>query len=290
MRKSGSENNAPRGLPTDAALSLYLKDIKKIPLLSRQEEEMCARQAAEGDRDAKERLISANLRFVVKVAKRYHNPTLALLDLISEGNIGLMTAVERFDVTKGYRFITYAVWWIRRAILQAIFEKSRIIRVPHRRIKQLIQIEKAREELKREGSDPSLDQIGDKLGMSRQQLVEIMNTTCEYVSLDSQVFSGDDFSSVLDQLVEDKESLHPDDLAIDDSLHEAINRVLTKLSTREADIIESSFGLNGRRPMSLIELSKRYRVSRERVRQIKKRALKKLQSTSAPYLKPYLGQ
>ncbi len=285
--KADTNTNARR-IPDETALSLYLREIKKIPLLSKEDEKQCARKAAEGDQEAKEKLIQSNLRFVVKVAKKYHNPRLSLVDLISEGNIGLMTAVERFDVSKGYRFITYAVWWIRRAILQAIFEKSRIIRVPHNRIKQLVLIERTREELKREGNPPGLDAVAEKLGMEKAQLVDIINTTREYVSLESQLHS-DDGSSILDHVVEDKGTRHPDDLAMDESLHESINLVLKQLSTREADIIERSFGLNGKRPMSLTELSTRYRISRERVRQIKKKALKKLQRISGDFLRPYLA-
>lgn len=269
-------------------LALYLKDINKIPLLSKEEEEVFARKAAQGDKEAMDRIINANLRFVVKVAKKYYNSRISLLDLISEGNIGLITAAKRYDVTKGCRFITYAVWWIRRAILKAVCEKTRMIRVPLNRLKMLIRIEKTKEELRREGIEPNIDVIAHRLTIEKDQIQDLINIAHEYVSLDSQRNRDNDIS-ILDQFAEDTKSQHPDDLAIDKSLHDAINEVLNKLPGRESDIIQNYFGLNGKRPMTLMELSKTHKVSRERIRQIMKKALRKLQRTCGGYLRSYLA-
>lgn len=269
-------------------LSLYLKEINKIPLLTKEEEEMYARKTAQGDKEAKDVLIKANLRFVVKVAKKYTNNRISLLDLISEGNIGLITAVDHYDVTKGCRFITYAVWWIRRAILKAVCEKTRMIRVPLNRLKTLIKIEKTKEELKREGIEPNIERISERLTIDKGQIEDLINISHEYVSLDSQINLNND-TSILDQLIEDTKSQHPDDLAIDKSLHDAINKVLDRLPGRESDIIVHYFGLNGKRPKTLTELSKTHQVSRERIRQIMKKALRKLQRTCGEYLRSYLA-
>jgi len=265
-------------------LSLYLKEINKIPLLTREEEEHLARGAAKGEATAKDKLIRANLRFVVNVAKKYQNQGLPLADLISEGNIGLMNAIERFDVDKGYHFISYAVWWIRQAILKAICEKSRMIRLPLNRANELVQIEKVRKDLQGEQySITETDMIAKKLDINREHVAELVNISRELISLDTPVYSEKD-SSLLGDFVEDMGQPLPDETVIENSLREDINSILKTLSQKEAEIIQYRFGLNGRRPMSLKEIGSKYKLTKERIRQIEKKAIKRLQHPSRSHL------
>jgi RNA polymerase primary sigma factor len=271
-------------------LSIYLKEINKVSLLTREEEQNYARRAAEGDTVAKNKLIQANLRFVVNVAKKYQNQGLPLADLISEGNIGLMNAIERFDVSKGYHFISYAVWWIRQAILKAICEKSRMIRLPLNRANELVQIEKMRKELQ-SGSkgDPEIHEIARALDMKEEHVADLINISRDMVSLDTPIYDEKD-SSILSDFVEDKGQKAPEESVIDRSLREDINTVLNTLSGKEADIIQYRFGLNGKRPMSLKEIGNRYKLTKERIRQIEKKALKRLQHPSRSHaLRSYLA-
>jgi RNA polymerase primary sigma factor len=271
-------------------LSIYLKEINKVPLLTREEEQKYARAAAKGDPIAKNKLIQANLRFVVNVAKKYQNQGLPLADLISEGNIGLMNAIERFDVSKGYHFISYAVWWIRQAILKAICEKSRMIRLPLNRANELVQIEKMRKELQ-SGSkgDPEIHEIAKALDMKEEHVADLINISRDMVSLDTPIYDEKD-SSILSDFVEDKGQKAPEESVIDRSLQEDINTVLNTLSGKEADIIQYRFGLNGKRPMSLKEIGNRYKLTKERIRQIEKKALKRLQHPSRSHtLRSYIA-
>ena len=271
-------------------LSIYLKEINKVPLLTREEEQNYARRAADGDPVAKNKLIQANLRFVVNVAKKYQNQGLPLADLISEGNIGLMNAIERFDVSKGYHFISYAVWWIRQAILKAICEKSRMIRLPLNRANELVQIEKMRKELQ-SGSkgDPEIHEIAKALDMKEEHVADLINISRDMVSLDTPIYDEKD-SSILSDFVEDKGQKAPEESVIDRSLQEDINTVLNTLSGKEADIIQYRFGLNGKRPMSLKEIGNRYKLTKERIRQIEKKALKRLQHPSRSHtLRSYMA-
>ena len=272
----------------DSVLSIYLKEINKIPLLTRDEEKDLARRAREGDEIAIRQLVQANLRFVVNVAKKYQNQGLPLTDLISEGNIGLMNAIERFDVDKGFHFISYAVWWIRQAILKAICEKSRMIRLPLNRANELVQIEKARKELQSDhGADPDVELIAKKLNMDPDHVGDLVSIARDLISLDTPVYEDKD-SSFLGDFVEDTSSVAPDDEVIDRSLREEINKVLDTLSKKEADIIQYRFGLNGKRAMSLKEIGGRYKLTKERIRQIEKKALRRLQHPSrSQYLKAY---
>jgi RNA polymerase primary sigma factor len=261
-------------------LSLYLKEINRIPLLSREQEQDFARRAAAGERSAKEALIRANLRFVVNVAKRYQNQGLPLADLVSEGNIGLMNAVERFDVRKGYHFISYAVWWIRQAILKAICEKSRMIRLPLNRANELVQIEKVRKELQGEQFLTSeTEAIARRLDMDRDHVSDLLTISRDLVSLDTPVYSEKD-SSLLGDFVEDTSLTPPDDTAMENSLRRDINTVLRSLSQKEAEVIQYRFGLNGKRPLSLKEIGSLYKLTKERIRQIEKKAIKRLQHPS----------
>jgi RNA polymerase primary sigma factor len=271
-------------------LSLYLKEINRIPLLTRSEEEETASLAAKGDKTAKNRLIKANLRFVVNVAKKYQNQGLPLGDLISEGNIGLINAIERFDVTKGFHFISYAVWWIRQAILKAICEKSRMIRLPLNRANELVQIEKVRKELGGSGrGNAEIVEIARQLDMDEDHVADLINISRDLISLDTPIYDEKD-SSLLSDFVVDRGYKPPHEVVVDKALQEEINLVLETLSQKEAEIIQYRFGLNGRRPMSLKEIGSRYKLTKERIRQIEKKALKRLQhpSRSSP-LRDYLN-
>jgi RNA polymerase primary sigma factor len=269
-------------------LSMYLGEINQIPLLSREEEETCARAAAKGDAVAKNKLIKANLRFVVNVAKKYQNQGLPLMDLISEGNIGLMNAIEKYDVDRGYHFISYAVWWIRQAILKAICEKSRMIRLPLNRANELVQIEKARKELQNmKGTEPDAADIGRFLNMDSKHVESLVNIARDLVSLDTPVFTEKD-STLLGEFVEDSDYKSPDETVMEHSLREEINSVLKTLTEKESEIIQYRFGLNGRLPMSLKEVGDRFKLTKERIRQIEKKAIKRLQHPSrAQYLQAY---
>ncbi|MFP4562638.1 MAG: RNA polymerase sigma factor RpoD/SigA [Spirochaetia bacterium] len=261
-------------------LSMYLKEINRIPLLTREEENIYARAAAKGDPAAKEKLINANLRFVVNVAKKYQNQGLPLSDLISEGNIGLMNAIERFDVEKGYHFISYAVWWIRQAILKAICEKSRMIRLPLNRANELVQIEKARKLIQSsKGNEPEMREIADAVNMDEDHVTDLINISRDMVSLETPVYAEKDSSSLGD-FIEDDGYKHPEDFAMEKSLREDIDEVLDTLTEKESDIIQHRFGLNGRHPLSLKEIGDKYNLTKERIRQIEKKALKRLQHPS----------
>jgi len=281
-------NTQSRSSDDENVLSMYLKEINKIPLLTREEEDHFARRAAAGDKSAKDKLVSANLRFVVNVAKKYQNQGLPLSDLISEGNIGLMNAIERFDVDKGYHFISYAVWWIRQAILKAICEKSRMIRLPLNRANELVQIEKARKELQSgRGEDPEITDIAKAVNMDPDHVADLINISRDLVSLETPVYAEKD-SSQLGDFIEDSGYDHPEDEAIETSLKEDINDVLRTLTEKESEIIQYRFGLNGRSPLSLKEIGDRYNLTKERIRQIEKKALKRLQHPSrSQFLEAY---
>jgi RNA polymerase primary sigma factor len=258
-------------------LSMYLKEINRIPLLTREEEDKYARAAAKGDKSAKDKLVQANLRFVVNVAKKYQNQGLPLSDLISEGNIGLMNAIERFDVEKGYHFISYAVWWIRQAILKAICEKSRMIRLPLNRANELVQIEKVRKEIQGgKGEEAEMRQIAETLNMDPDHVADLINISRDLVSLETPVYQEKD-SSILGDFVEDEGYQQPESQVMEASLKADINQVLESLSEKEAEIVQYRFGLNGRSPLSLKEIGDRYKLTKERIRQIEKKALKRLQ-------------
>ncbi|MFP4179923.1 MAG: RNA polymerase sigma factor RpoD/SigA, partial [Spirochaetaceae bacterium] len=198
-------------------LSLYLKEINRIPLLTREEENYYARKAAEGDKEAKDKLVNANLRFVVNVAKKYQNQGLPLSDLINEGNIGLMNAIERFDVDKGYHFISYAVWWIRQAILKAISEKARMIRLPLNRANELVQIEKARKQLQvGRGEEPEVEDIAKETNMDIDHVANLINISQDLVSLETPIYA-DKGSSQLGDFIEDTEYRLPEESALDNS-------------------------------------------------------------------------
>lgn len=261
-------------------LSMYLKEINRIPLLTRDEEEDLARRARSGEKLAREKLANANLRFVVNIAKKYQNQGLPLSDLISEGNIGLLNAVERFDVDKGYHFISYAVWWIRQAILKAICEKSRMIRLPLNRANELVQIEKARKLVPGgKGEEAEIAEIARMLNMDAGLVVELTSISRDLVSLDSPVYSDRDSSSLGDFL-EDNAYSAPEDAALEGALKEDVAAALSTLSEKEAQILRYRFGLGGEAPMSLKEIGDRFSLTKERIRQIEKKAIERLQQPS----------
>ena len=271
-------------------LSIYLREINRIPLLTREEEDYYARRAETGDEMAKHKLVQANLRFVVNVAKKYQNQGLPLSDLISEGNIGLMNAIERFDVDKGYHFISYAVWWIRQAILKAICEKSRMIRLPLNRANELVQIEKVRKEIQgRYGEEAEIREVARTLNMDKDHVADLINISRDLISLETPVYAEKD-SSILGDFVEDEGYKAPDSQVEEKALQDDINDVLATLTTKESEIVQYRFGLNGRSPLSLKEIGDRYNLTKERIRQIEKKALKRLQHPNrARRLQAYMG-
>jgi len=256
-------------------LSIYLKEINRIPLLGRDEENEIARKAAAGDKASKDKLVRANLRFVVNVAKKYQNQGLPLSDLISEGNIGLMNAIERYDVDKGYHFISYAVWWIRQAILKAVCEKSRMIRLPLNRANELVQIEKARKSFEGSSEDAEIREVASYLNMDPEHVADIIAVSRDLVSLDSPVYDERN-ASVVGDFIENEAYQSPENYASELNLKDDINKVLSSLSIKERQVVEYRFGINGRRPMSLKEIGDRMHLTKERIRQIEKAALKKI--------------
>jgi RNA polymerase primary sigma factor len=259
-------------------LSTYLKEINQVPLLSREEEDQTAREAAKGNKQARDRLINANLRFVVNVAKKYQGQGIPLLDLIGEGNIGLINAVERYDVNKGYHFISYAVWWIRQAILKAICEKSRMIRLPQNRANELVQIEKARK-LVQESHNPGgeIREIAELLNIEQDYVADLISISRESVSLENPASFSDQKSSSLKDFIEDEHYQAPEDYAMGQALQQDIEAVLKTLDWKEAEVIRFRYGLGDTVPMSLQEVGEKFNLTKERIRQIEKKAIKRLQ-------------
>jgi RNA polymerase primary sigma factor len=257
-------------------LAIYLGEINRIPLLNREEEGKTARAAAAGSMAARNRLVSANLRFVVNIAKKFQGLGLPLEDLISEGNIGLLNAVDRFDVERGYHFISYAVWWIRQAIMSALCEKARMIRLPTNRATELVKIEKARKLVKMQYSpEGEIGEIAELLNMEKEHVTDILNISKEILSLDSPVSMNAD--TTLSDFLEDQRYSAPDKDAEQVLMKTDIESALDTLEKDEADIIRCHFGL-GRRAMSLKEIGVRYNLSKERIRQIEERALARLRN------------
>ena len=258
------------------SLAVYFHEINEIPLLTREEEVMLAREVKEGSKEAKDRLIKANLRFVVNVAKHYQNKGLSLSDLISEGNLGLITAVDKFDVDKGYHFITYAVWWIRQAILKAIYEKSRMIRLPLNRAIELVQIENAKKSIEqyKEG-EADIDEIVDYLGIDKKRVTDLINASKDIISLETPLSSEKNANTISDLSIDSKGE-KPELVIINRKLEESIEEVLSTLSEKESNVIKYRFGLEGERPYSLKEIGDKYNLTKERIRQIEKKAISRL--------------
>ena len=263
-----------------SSLSVYLREINKIPLLKREEEIELAKRAKTGDKVAKERLIKANLRFVVNVAKKYQNQGLSLSDLISEGNLGLITAVDKFDVDKGYHFISYAVWWIKQSILKAICEKSRMIRLPLNRANELLQIEKVKREIgSNKDGEADIEEIADFLDMDKNRINDLINASRDFVSLETPLSSDKDANTISD-LMEDTKGADPEKILINKTLQDSIEDVLSTLTEKESSVIKYRFGLNGEKPHSLKEIGDKYNLTKERIRQIEKKAISRLRHPS----------
>ena len=276
QNKKLKETRSSAHYDDENVLSMYLREINRIPLLSREEENDFATRAAAGDEKAKEILAKSNLRFVVNVAKKYQNQGLPLADLIAEGNIGLLSAIDHYDVTKCYHFISYAVWWIRQAILKAICEKSRMIRLPLNRANELVQIEKARSLFEGEISEEDeIREVARFLNMEPEHIKDIISISRDLISLDAPVYDERN-STTVGELIENEKHESPEQNAIQSSLRDDINEVLSTLTAKEREIVEYRFGLNGKRPMSLKEIGDRMHLTKERIRQIEKAALKKV--------------
>ena len=272
-------------------LAMYLNEINKIPMISHEEEVELAQKAQAGDTAAKNKLVNSNLRFVVNVAKKYQNHGLDLSDLISEGNLGLLTAVDKFDVNKGYHFISYAVWWIRQSILKAICEKSRAIRLPLNRANELVQIEHARKLVgTKKTEQQEYEEIGSMLNMEPAHVRDMINISREMISLDADVNDNDNGHSKVADFFEDAAYDRPEEKAIEKSMHEEIDNVIDTLRPNEARVIRMRYGLNGAKPMSLKEVGEECDLTKERIRQIEKHAIVRLQHpTRARRLEAYVA-
>lgn len=273
------------------SLDKYLREIGKFKLLLPDEEEVLARKIKQGDQKALEILINANLRFVVSVAKQYQNQGFTLQDLINEGNLGLIKAAELFDETKGFKFISYAVWWIRQSILQALAERSRIVRLPINKIGSITKINKAFIKLEQDFQrEPSIDEIAEMLDMHYIFVEEALNSTNYYVSMDAPISDDENGENNLYDVMTVNETPDPDSSLLDTSLKREVERSLGTLRNREAEIIRFTFGLNDQPTHTLEEIGKKLDISQERVRQIKEKALKKLKNIHrCRLLKPYLA-
>lgn len=271
------------------SLDKYLQEIGKVDLLTPDEEVELAKRIREGDKYALEKLTKANLRFVVSVAKQYQNQGLSLGDLINEGNLGLIKAAQRFDETRGFKFISYAVWWIRQSILQALAEQSRIVRLPLNRVGSLNKISKTFSELEQKFErEPSPEELAEVLEVTTSEVVDTLKISGRHVSMDAPFVQGEE-NSLLDVLENDSEE-SPDTGLISDSLRKEIQRALSTLTQREADVVTLYFGLNGENALTLEEIGEKFNLTRERVRQIKEKAIRRLRHTSrSKALKPYLG-
>ncbi|MXV37767.1 sigma-70 family RNA polymerase sigma factor [Flavobacteriaceae bacterium Ap0902] len=273
-----------------ASLDKYLQEIGKVDLITAEEEVELAQRIKSGDKIALEKLTKANLRFVVSVAKQYQNQGLSLPDLINEGNLGLIKAAKRFDETRGFKFISYAVWWIRQSILQALAEQSRIVRLPLNKIGSINKINKAYAALEQEHERaPSAEEISDQLEMTEDDVKESMKNSGRHVSMDAPLVEGED--SNLYDVLKSGESPNPDKDLLVESLRIEIERSLQTLTPREADLIRLYFGLSGNNPMTLEEIGETFDLTRERVRQIKEKAIRRLKHTSrSKILKTYLAR
>lgn len=271
------------------SLDKYLHEIGKVELLSTEEEVNLARRLKEGDKAALDQLVKANLRFVVSVSKQYQNQGLSLPDLINEGNLGLIKAAQRFDETRGFKFISYAVWWIRQAILQALAEQSRIVKLPLNKIGSINKVNRAFIELEQKFErEPSVDELSEVLELAPSDIKEALKSSNRHISMDAPI-SQDEESNMYDVLLSN-ESPAPDRGLLNDSLRKEIERALATLTPREASIIRLYFGLNGKHPHTLEEIGEELDLTRERVRQIKEKAIKRLkQATRSKVLKSYLG-
>ena len=273
---------------TDDPVRMYLKEIGKVPLLTPEEEVELARQMSLGDENAKHRMTEANLRLVVSIAKRYVGRGMLFLDLIQEGNLGLIKAVEKFDYTKGYKFSTYATWWIRQAITRAIADQARTIRIPVHMVETINKLVRVQRQLLQDlGRDPTPEEIGEEMGMSADRVREIMKISQEPVSLETPI--GEEEDSQLGDFIEDSSAIAPPEAASDSMLREQLEQVLDSLADRERKVIKFRFGLEDGHPRTLEEVGREFGVTRERIRQIESKTLAKLRHPSrSGRLKDYM--
>ena len=271
------------------SLEKYLQEIGEVPLLVPEEEIKLARRIRRGDQTALEQLTKANLRFVVSVAKQYQTQGLSLGDLINEGNLGLIKAAKRFDETRGYKFISYAVWWIRQSILQALAEQSRVVRLPLNRVGALNKIGKMYANLEQEYErEPTPDEIADMLEISAAEVTDTLRMSGRHLSIDAPFAQGED-NRLLD-IVHNDNQPPPDSRLMQESLRQEIDRALATLSARESEVVRLYFGLGREHPLTLEEIGELFKLTRERVRQIKEKALRRLRHTSrSKALRTYLG-
>lgn len=276
------------GIAIDDPVKIYLKEIGRVPLLSTEEEIELAQRMKEGDRYAKKRLSEANLRLVVSIAKKYVGRGMQFLDLIQEGNLGLIKAVEKFDYTKGYKFSTYATWWIRQAITRAIADQARTIRIPVHMVETIHRVTRySRQMLQELGREPTAEEIGEKIGMSADKVKEILKISQDPVSLETPI--GEEEDSHLGDFIPDDDTPAPADAAASTILREVIERELHTLTPREEHVIKLRFGLYDGRTRTLEEVGKQFDITRERIRQIEAKALRKLRHPSrARHLKGFL--
>jgi RNA polymerase primary sigma factor len=271
------------------SLDKYLHEIGKVDLINAEEEVELASRIKNGDEKALDKLIRANLRFVVSVSKQYQNQGLSLPDLINEGNLGLIKAAQRFDETRGFKFISYAVWWIRQSILQALAEQARIVRLPLNKIGSINKINKTFSDLEQKYErEPSVQEIAEVLEMAPEDVKEALKSAGRHMSMDAPITQDEE--TTLYDVILSKDSPSPDKSLLTDSLRKEIERVLSTLTYREANIIRLYFGLNGKHPHTLEEIGEEFNLTRERVRQIKEKAIKRLKNvTRCKLLKAYLG-
>lgn len=274
-----------------ASLDKYLLEISRVDLITAEEEVELARRIRMGDQRALDRLTKANLRFVVSVAKQYQNQGLTLPDLINEGNVGLIKAAQRFDETRGFKFISYAVWWIRQSILQALAEQARIVRLPLNKIGSISKINRAYSELEqRLERPPSADELAHELEMPVADIKQALASSGRHVSMDAPLLEGDESSSNMYDVLENDSLPSPELSLLNDSLRKEINRSLETLTQREAEVLKYYYGLDGKPAISLDEIGQRFELTRERVRQIKEKAIRRLKHTGrSKMLKSYLG-
>ena len=274
-----------------ASLDKYLLEISRVDLITAEEEVELSRRIKMGDQKALERLTKANLRFVVSVAKQYQNQGLTLPDLINEGNVGLIKAAQRFDETRGFKFISYAVWWIRQSILQALAEQARIVRLPLNKIGSISKINRMYSELEQKlERAPSADELAVELEVTVDEVKQALASSGRHTSMDAPLIDGDESSSSMYDVLQNDSLPSPEKELISESLKREINRSLTTLTPREASVVKLFYGLDGNAQMSLDEIGKRFDLTRERVRQIKEKAVRRLRHTSrSKHLKSYLG-
>lgn len=271
------------------SLEKYFQEIGKVDLITMEDEVELAKRIREGDQIALEKMIKANLRFVVSVAKQYQNNGLTLGDLINEGNLGLIKAAKRFDETRGFKFISYAVWWIRQSIMQALAEQSRIVRLPLNRVGSMNKISRTFSDLEQKFQrEPTAEELANVLDLTVKEVSSAMRTSGRHLSIDAP-FSQNEEGSLLDVLENDGE-VTPDSSLMADSLRREVQRALSTLTQREAEVMSSYYGLNGTQAMSLEEIGEKFNLTRERVRQIKEKATRRLKHGSrSKALKVYLG-